>query len=376
MTLPLRVRHLAAGNLYGGVERIVAECAASRALCPQMRPSFAVAFDGRLAREIEAAGLACPRLGPARVSRPWTVASYRAALRALLASEPADAVICHSSWTYAVAAPVVRRTTASLVLWVHDRVSGRPWAERWARRTRPDAIICNSAYTRDSVRALFADVPVEVLYAPVPGAPGDRAGDRAAVRREMGTPADTPVILIACRLEAWKGHRALLEAAARIADPWEIWIAGGAQRAEERAYERALRSRAAALGIEARVRFLGERTDIRALMHGADVHCQPNSGAEPFGLAFVEALHAGLPVVTTAEGGALEILDDSCAVLLATADSRALTDALRRLLHDPAHRVSLGRAGMARARTLCDPARQLDRLATLVALARPEPATA
>ena len=64
------------------------------------------------------------------------------------------------------------------------------------------------------------------------------------------------------------------------------------------------------------MRFLGERRDVAACMRAADIHCQPNTAPEPFGLAFVEALYAGLPVVTTALGGALEILTDACGVLV------------------------------------------------------------
>ena len=46
------------------------------------------------------------------------------------------------------------------------------------------------------------------------------------------------------------------------------------------------------------------------LMAAADIYCQPNTTPEPFGIAFVEALAAGVPVVTTAMGGPLEIVDD------------------------------------------------------------------
>ena len=60
-------------------------------------------------------------------------------------------------------------------------------------------------------------------------------------------------------------------------------------------------------------------------MHAADIHCQPNTAPEPFGLVFVEALYAGLPVVTTALGGALEILTDACGVLVPAGDAPALT---------------------------------------------------
>jgi glycosyltransferase involved in cell wall biosynthesis len=114
------------------------------------------------------------------------------------------------------------------------------------------------------------------------------------------------------------------------------------------------------------VRFLGERRDVAACMRAADIHCQPNTGPEPFGLAFVEALYAGLPVVTTALGGALEIVTDACGVLVPAGDAAALTRALRRLILDPDARRRLGSAGPSRARELCDPSRQLAALAGLV----------
>ena len=65
-----------------------------------------------------------------------------------------------------------------------------------------------------------------------------------------------------------------------------------------------------------RVRFLGQRSDIPDVLGAADIHCQPNVDPEPFGVAFVEALHAGLPVVTTAIGAAPEVVDATCGVLV------------------------------------------------------------
>ena len=362
---PARVLHLCAGNLYGGVERIVAECAADRALCPQMSPQFAVCFEGRLAEEIDASGARCARLGAAAVSRPWTVIAARRRLAAILRDQPPPIVVCHSSWIFGLAAPVVRAASGRLVLWLHDRVSGRSWPERWARRTRPDLVIVNSRFTGNSVAALFPDATVSILYAPVSA---DTAGEeRSRLRASLGADDRTPVVIVASRFEQWKGHRPLVEALARIPEPWQLWIAGRPQRAEENAYERQLRELVAAAGADVRVRFLGERRDVAACMRAADIHCQPNTAPEPFGLAFIEALYAGLPIVTTALGGALEIVTDACGVLVPAGDAGALTRALRRLVTDPEARRSLGAAGPVRARELCDPRRQLGALAALVA---------
>lgn len=368
----LRVLHLCAGNLYGGVERIVAECAASRGLSATMQPAFAVCFEGRLARELEQGGVPCVRLGAVRVSLPHTIWRARRALGAELRRLRPDVVVCHSVWMYAIAAPVVRAVTgddtsdrASIVLWLHDPVTGRTWAERWARLSAPDLVISNSRFTDLSAPVLYPSAPRRVLYAPVSPRHVDDSS-RPETRRALGVDDRTPVIVLASRMAPWKGHAALIRALTSIPLPWHVWIAGGAQRISEHAYERELRALADGAGARDRIQFLGQRRDVPLLMRAADIHCQPNSGPEPFGLAFVEALYAGLPVVTTALGGALEIVTDACGVLLPPDDEAALRSALERLIASPGERRRLGAAGPARAAELCDPATQLGTLANLL----------
>jgi glycosyltransferase involved in cell wall biosynthesis len=101
-------------------------------------------------------------------------------------------------------------------------------------------------------------------------------------------------------------------------------------------------------------------------MQSADIHCQPNTAPEPFGLAFVEALHASLPVITSDMGGAPEIVTRECGVLVPAGDRAALRAALQRLIGDPDARRTLGSAGPARARAVCDPASQLRQLGAVV----------
>jgi glycosyltransferase involved in cell wall biosynthesis len=277
-----------------------------------------------------------------------------------------DAVICHSSWIAGLAAPVARRAGVPVATWIHDRLSGRTWAERWAKLTPPDLLIVNSRYTDETVPAVYPGVPHEVVYAPVPSVGG---GSRRDIRSALQADESTPVVLIASRFERWKGHPQLIDALAAIDEPWRLWIAGGAQRDSEAEYERELRALVEQRGIGPRTNFLGERRDVPALMRAADVHCQPNSVAEPFGLTYVEALYAGLAVVTTDAGGAKEIVTDDCGVLVPAGDPQALAAALRRMIRDPGLRARLGAAGPARAAALCDPANQLARLANVVSSA-------
>ena len=333
---------------------------------PEMQPRFATCFDGRLSAELEATGAGCERLGAVRISRPHTVIRARRRLAELLTTERPNAVIAHAPWSFGLAAPVLRRLAIPAILWVHDRMSGRTWTERWAGLTQPTAIISNSHFTAESIPRVFAHVPPSVVYAPVPsGSPIDSEG-RRRMRASLGAHDDTCVILMASRLERWKGHHELLTALAGVTGDWRAWIAGASQKSGEAEYLRELQSLCAELGIADRVRFLGERRDVPQLMRAADIHCQPNNAPEPFGLAFVEALYASLPVVTTAIGGATEIVTPDCGVLVPEGDPAALRGALSGLVGDPAQRRTLAAGGPGRAATLCDPARQLARLASVV----------
>jgi glycosyltransferase involved in cell wall biosynthesis len=161
----------------------------------------------------------------------------------------------------------------------------------------------------------------------------------------------------------------LLQALGRLGDRrgWTCWIVGGPQRPAEAAYLGELQALARDLGIEARVRFLGQRADVGVLLQAADVYCQPNTAPEGFGLTFIEAMRAGLPVVTSGIGGACEVVDGHCGVLTAPGDVPALAGGLRRLLDDAEFRMELGDEARRRSSLLCHPARQMARLQSVLA---------
>jgi glycosyltransferase involved in cell wall biosynthesis len=360
----VRVLHVYGGNLYGGIETLLVTMARVRTLCPSLEPEMALCFEGRLSAELRATGTPVHRLPEVRASRIRTVARARRALTALLAVGRFDCVICHAAWSQALLGPAVKHTSVPLVFWAHDAVTGRHWTELLARRVRPDLVICNSRYTAVSIDSLYPGVPSVVLAYPVASdAPRLTGIERAAVRASLDTPIDSTVIIQVSRMERWKGHTVAIEALAALRDlPWVWWIVGGAQRPEELAYVDVLHKTADRLGVADRVRFLGERRDVGQLLAAADIHCQANLGPEPFGIAFIEALAAGLPVVTAAMGGAIEIVDNTCGILVPPDDVAALAASLRRLIEEPVLRARLSSAGPARASQVSDPARQMQRL--------------
>jgi glycosyltransferase involved in cell wall biosynthesis len=290
-------------------------------------------------------------------------------LQAILERERFDVVICHMAWTMAMFGSTARSAKAKLVFWVHGFQSGRGWLERLARRITPDLAIANSRATASSLAHMWTDIESRQLYYPVELSQDVESGNwRSSLRREFRVRENETVIIQVSRLEAWKGHRLHIRALALLKDlpGWVCWFAGGAQNAGEELYLAELKKLTAELGIADRVRFLGQRSDVRHLLAAGDVFCQPNEAPEPFGIVFIEALGAGLPVVTTAIGGALEIVDESCGVFTAPGDAENLARSLRLLIECGDLRSRLGAAGPARAQKLCGPEEQISSLGDLM----------
>jgi glycosyltransferase involved in cell wall biosynthesis len=366
----MKILHLYSGNLYGGVETLLATLARCRRLSPELDQEFALCFEGRLMKELNAAGVAVHSLGGVRMSRPQTVWRARRNLRRILAERSIDIVICHSAWSHALFAREARRAGKKLVFWLHNETNGKHWIERWAGLTSPDLALCNSHFTWKMLPRLWPHAPRETLYYLVAEPIRNYSREElAATRAELETPENAIVIIQVSRMEEWKGHLLHLDALGRLRETpdWICWMVGGAQRSSEAAYLYELQEKAARLGIAERIRFLGERSDVPRLLAAADIHCQPNTGPEPFGITFIEALYARLPVVTTDLGGAREIVDPSCGVLVRPDDAWALAATLGSLLSSPNNRTDMAAGGVDRARRLCDPATQTRRLSELLA---------
>jgi glycosyltransferase involved in cell wall biosynthesis len=364
----MRLLHVHSGNLYGGVETMMLTLVRQRAHAPSIAPEFALAFDGRLAAELRETGVPVHQLGEVRMRNLLSVYRARRQLASLLAAERYGAVACHMPWSQAIFGPAVQRAGVPNIFWMHGPASGRHWTQWAARKTSPGLAICNSHFTAATLPALFPNTVAEVLYCPVAiDACEHCAAERLATREEFGAARDAVVIVQVGRMEALKGHALLIRALATLRDrAWVCWQIGGEQRPHEIRYVDGLTRLAGELGVGDRIRFLGHRTDVARLLGAADIYCQPNTAPDSFGISFIEALGAGLPVVTTAIGGALEIVDETCGVLVAPNNVSALADALGRLTNDAGTRRRLGAAGPSRAGTLCDPPAILRQMETLI----------
>jgi glycosyltransferase involved in cell wall biosynthesis len=158
-----------------------------------------------------------------------------------------------------------------------------------------------------------------------------------------------PLIGLFGRLSPWKGQHLFVEAIARL--PNVVGVIVGAALFGEDAYVAALRDSVAALGLAKRIRFLGFRSDIPALMRAMDVIVHCSTAPEPFGRVVVEGMLAGRPVVASAAGGVLEIISHGqTGWLFEQGSVTDLERKLRDILESPEYAAAVAKAGQNFAR--------------------------
>lgn len=249
--------------------------------------------------------------------------------------------------------------------WAGGSASDWFWrgVERRAAR-RADAVVVNSAMMERHIAAAYGLPParVETLY---------KAVDVAAFAyAERELPAGGPVRVLFLKGDPHRGGLGdLLGAIARLPERWALTVAGPGDAAAA-----PYREQAEALGIASRVAFVGPqgRAAVRGLLGNHDLVCMP-SRQEALGVAYLEALASGTPVVARDIGGVAEVLADGRAGVLVpdaapAAFQPALADALAGLAADPAARLARVRAGRAHAATFSTEAMvaRIDQIASTI----------
>lgn len=219
----------------------------------------------------------------------------------------------------------------------------------WAARYLMGHVIANSHATKTALVDLGGPADhITVVYNGIDPAPFEAVteADVAAVRRDLDLPP-SDVVGVFSRLAEWKGQHVLLEAIRDLPSVTALLVGGALFHKDERYADR-LRADIDAWGLADRVRILGFREDVPALMRTCDVVVHTSTAPEPFGRVIVEGMMAGRPVIATEEGGPAEIVSDGTSGLLVTpGDAPALADALKRVLETPdtaRHLADRGRA--------------------------------
>jgi len=187
---------------------------------------------------------------------------------------------------------------------------------------------------------------------------------RHRIRAELRVPDERVVVLAVSRLVWHKGYPELAAAMQAVPDAM-LWVAGE-RLVSDRGPDMEALLRAAGLG--ERLRLLGYREDVPALMAAADIFVLP-SRFEGLPMSVIEAMLTGLPVIAgDVRGPAEQVVSEVTGLLVPPGDAPALGRALRRLVADPALRKRMGEAGHARALERYDEAKVLARTLDLLGL--------
>lgn len=187
-------------------------------------------------------------------------------------------------------------------------------------------------------------IPGERISVVYSGIDCDAIRDAAAssphkrLRSELGLAPETRVLLSVGRLVPSKGHGFLIEAVHNLPDDVVVLVAG--EGPERTTLEGVIRSE----GLGSRVRLLGNRDDVPHLLGMANAFAFP-SLSEGLGIAAIEALAAGTPIVASRIPALQEFIDGSNGLLVEPANPQALAEEVNRILTQPALAGSLSVEG-------------------------------
>ncbi|MDR9403664.1 MAG: glycosyltransferase family 4 protein [Halothece sp. Uz-M2-17] len=168
------------------------------------------------------------------------------------------------------------------------------------------------------------------------------------IRQELGL-INLPLIGVFSRLSYWKGQHILLEAVKQLPEV-HVLIVGDALFGETD-YVNQIKSLIELPELQGRVHWLGFRDDIPSLMQACDLIVHPSTAPEPFGRVIIEAQLAQKPIIASATGGAVELIEDGCnGRLFPAGDTGALAEIIQTLLTDTVLSSKLAQQGAIQAR--------------------------
>ena len=300
------------------------------------------------------------RVGPGRDGPRYAPALETLSIALAMARDPVDADVAHAHTWYADMAGLWIRTVHRIPLCVtlHSMEPLRPWKadqlgsgyllSSWIEKTSVEAadrVIAVSRQMREDILAHFRVAPqrVVVIHNGIDPNQFRRTEARDALARRG---VREPYVLFVGRITDQKGIFHLLEAAPKLPPGVQVVLCASAPDTLE--IEARLKR---ALPEHPNVVWIGEMVPVEEVVqlysHAAVFVCP--SVYEPFGLINLEAMACETPVVASAVGGILEVVEDGkTGVLVEPSSPDALVAAIRALLEDPARGRAMGRAGRHR----------------------------
>ena len=342
----------------GGAERTTIDIA--KALADSGMRALVVSEGGRLEPELLAAGGELIRMKVAS-KLPHVILRNAHTIADIIRKR--NVVLIHArsrapAWSALIAA---RRTGIPFVTTYHGIYNAKNPLKRWYNSVmaRGDAVIANSQWTAQHIRATYRFAPKHLTTIPrgldlTIFDPHKIAPERIKKLREAwGIRDNERVVLLPGRLTRWKGQVVFLKALAdlrhnhRLPADVRAVIAGDAQGRDSYADE--LRAAITLEGLTGSVVLAGHITDMPAAYMAADIVVSASTDPEAFGRVPPEAAAMGRPVIATNHGGAREtVLASESGVLIEPDSARAMGRALSDLLaRSPTELARMGEKGRA-----------------------------
>jgi glycosyltransferase involved in cell wall biosynthesis len=228
-----------------------------------------------------------------------------------------------------------------------DPIARRKWrAILWLSALLGVPVHSCSAAVERSLRELGSGLPRGSSAIPN-GCDVAEIARRARLARRLRAPDGRLVIGMVARLDPIKDQATLIRAFAEVARRHpnaELWLVGDGVRAGS------LRDLAVAEGVADRVVFFGPRADVPELLGQMDVFAFSTTRDEGFGIALIEAMAAGLPVIASDVPACHEVLGaGSAGVLVPASDPAGLAQAIGALLGSEQRRAAWASRALTRA---------------------------
>ncbi|MDJ0733713.1 MAG: glycosyltransferase family 4 protein [Nostocaceae cyanobacterium] len=277
-----------------------------------------------------------------------TIGQYLGELRHTLRELQPDLIHSNGIKSHILTALTTNRHIP-LIWHVHDFYGARPLMARVLRwlSNRPKLAIAISQAVAADLQSTIPQLSTEVIYnaidvnyfSPLEG------------NYTFSTSTNPLQVGLVATFARWKGHDIFLEAAASLNRNYpdlnvRFCIVGGAiyKTRGSQFSEQELRDKAALLGIADKVDFLGFQQNIVAVYRSLDIVVHASTQPEPFGLAIVEAMACGKPVIISQAGGAAELFTHNYdAIGVPSGEPIALASAILDLLNNPQKRQLLSK---------------------------------
>ena len=325
----MRILHVCSVSTFGGGERHLADL--SLALVDLGHDVYAaVVPDSPLWTELSF----LPEERTFALSRRNYLKNLRS-LAGFVRANEIEIVHAHAARDYHLAALAVRLASpARLVLTRHALFPLRPINKPLLSGV--GRVIAVSQAVAESLSAVIDSSKITVVHNGIDV-------ERFASAEAAGRGGDVVVGTVG-HLAPIKGHDVFVRAAALIAARRRDvrFVIIGEDKSAEKSYRRSLEDLVAELGVSEIVTMPGWQDEMPAALSSLTVFVSA-ARSEPFGLAIVEAMAAGLPVVAAASEGACEIIEDGFSgKLVPVDDAGALAQAIDHLLDNPLERSRLG----------------------------------